>query len=182
VLLIWDGKQASCSTDANATKMSSDESTAYSEGKSAADSASSAASGLGFGSGVPIFYDMEAFDYHNSTCLHAAKKYMDGWDDELVPTPFIGAMYGSACGTDMTDFAGITDPPVDAFLADWNGTYDVFSVGCVPDSDWNSHQRVHQFLGGVSRTYGGLTLNPIDLDCARTYLAAKQAYGTDCNY
>ncbi len=56
---------------------------------------------------------------------------------------------------------GSTTPDVIDF-ADWDGAATPGNPG-IPDADWASHERIHQYSGGVDQTFGGYTIN-VDQD------------------
>ena len=54
------------------------------------------------------------------------------------------------------------DPPLDAiWIAAWNDTPNIFGFppSVLPDTYWSLHQRLHQYKGGHTETWGGVTLN-----------------------
>ena len=55
----------------------------------------------------------------------------------------------------------MTEPDVINY-AHWDGQATTRSR-YMPARMWTNHQRIHQYLGGVIRTWGGVTLD-IDLD------------------
>ncbi len=149
------GLQATTTTCSCATITPSQ---AASQGTAAAADAVSNAQLLGIGEGNPIYFDMEAYGRSGSAAvltflaawtagLHAAG-YLSGVDrraDSGIAD--LGAGYGT----------GYTEPD-DLWIARWNGVLSVADAN-VPATEWASHQRVHQYSGGVNITYGGYTIN-----------------------
>ncbi|MEV6793368.1 DUF1906 domain-containing protein [Streptomyces sp. NPDC051320] len=134
------------------------------EGTEAADDAVSHAQSLGFGTGAPLYYDMEAYSSsHRSTVL----TFLSAWTKELHAKGYTSAVYSSSSSA-ITDLVGArgssTAEPDIIFDGLWNGVADT-ADDAVPSDAWPDHQRVHQYAGNVSETYGGTT---IDID--RDYL------------
>jgi hypothetical protein len=165
--LINVGLQAPCST-LNVQKMSSDPTTAYNQGQTAANNVVGAASDLGF-TGINVYYfDMEDYDTTNTTCRNAVNAFIDGWADQI--TDVYGekaAAYGSSCGSAVSDWWTSTSLR-NVWAADWNNVRDVFGLNCVSDSIFDSGDklRLHQYRGGHVETWAGVSIN-IDNDCAR---------------
>lgn len=160
----WVGPQAPC-TGYN-SRFSSDPTTAYNQGRTEANSAVSVATNLGLisaGRYAVIYYDLEAFP-DQSSCRTAAKSFLNGWVERLNELGHRAGIYGSACGSYVTDWATIANVPDDVWPAHWiystyNANATVWSVACVADSYWNNHQRIRQYAGGHNETYGGVTFN-----------------------
>jgi hypothetical protein len=164
--LWWVGDQSACDDGSANEYIPSGTTAAYNDGVGAANNAASAAENLGFGAGV-IYFDLEAFNYTNSTCLNAAESFINGWDYQLdTNTSFSGGLYGSSAGSDLAAFHGIANPPTAIAPADYDGSTDVYDTSGIPSSYW-TNERVKQYNnlpGGA--TYGGVTISPIDQDCA----------------
>ena len=169
--LIWVGPQAPCTTFAH--RISSTLSTAYAQGKTEAISAYNALSALGFGTaqGTPVTYDMENYP-DNASCRAAVKSFMQGWVDQLAVAPAqVSGVYGSACGTYLSDLASMTHPPAFINAADWDGDHSTWHLSCISSGYWTNAQRFKQFQGGHDETWGGVTIN-IDSNCANGPTAA----------
>lgn len=171
----WVGLQAPCSGFSH--RMSSDPNTAYSQGRTEANSAVSAAANLGLTAGgaqTIIYFDLEAFP-NDSACRNAVKSFISGWSGRLRELGHRAGVYGSGCGSYVTDWAAITNVPDDVWPAHWiyssyNANATVWSVACVPDSYWSNHQRIRQYAGGHNETWGGVTFN-IDSDVLDGHVA-----------
>lgn len=183
ITLIWSGAQAPCATRSFNTYFSRNPTTAYSQGVRAADGAKNAAYYLGFSSIATvnrIYYDLEPFDTSSSSCVAAAKSYINGWDHELlVNSRYYGGLYGSTCASDLRAFASISNVPYDILPAYWNNSYSVYGLRCLPDSYWGNHQRIHQFRGEYNVTWGSHTLH-IDGDCADADVARNDGISIGC--
>jgi hypothetical protein len=179
--LIWVGPQAPCTTFAS--RMSSNTTTAYQQGKNEAVSAFNALKALGFGTaaGTPVVYDLENYP-NNSGCRAAVKSFMQGWVDQLAVAPAqVSGVYGSACASYLDDFASMARPPRFIVGADWDSNPSTSSLSCIPGTHWTNHQRLKQYRGDHNETWGGVTIN-IDSNCANGPVAPNGANNTAaCN-
>lgn len=164
--LIWVGPQAPCTTFGS--RFSSSTSTAYQQGKDEALKAYNALIALGFtnnAAGTPVVYDLEAYP-NDASCRAAVKSFINGWTDQLAVAPAqVSGVYGSACGSNLSDFTGISRPPNFIWGADWDGDTHTSSLSCIAGTSWSNHQRLKQYQGGHNETWGGVTIN-IDSSCA----------------
>ncbi len=158
------GLQAPGSSCSGCVTMASSTSQDTAEGISAANDAVSEAKALGIGPGNPIYFDMEAYTT-GPTATPYVLAFIKAWTSQLHADGYTSGVYSSAA-------SGITDlvyqygtgylEPDDIWIADWNNqqtTQDPY----VPNGDWSSNQRLHQYAGGHNETYGNVTLN-IDSD------------------
>ncbi len=162
----WVGPQAPCSVFRD--KVSLDPDTAYQQGTSEAEAAITAAAALGLtaadGSNTVIYYDLEGYNTADSGCRAAMKSFMDGWDGQLAARGNASGVYGSACASALSDFAGIPHVPDAVWPAWWNfttynGSASVMGIVCLSNSYWVDHQRIHQYTGDHDETWGGITIN-----------------------
>ncbi|MFC1431112.1 glycoside hydrolase domain-containing protein [Streptacidiphilus sp. N1-3] len=133
------------------------------QGKAAADDAITQAESLGFGTGVPLYFDMEQYSSgYRSTVL----AFLGAWTKELHAKDFESGVYSSA-SSGMTDLvnsvSGSYLEPDVIFDAHYNGSATTADPDYIPAADWSQHQRIHQYSGNVSQTYGGVTVN-VDQD------------------
>ncbi len=160
-LLAWVGPQAPCTSFKN--KMSANPDQALQQGRTEADSAADAANRLGFFGNMVIYNDIEAYSSASSSCRQAVQSYVRGWVERLHAHGLKAGAYGGACSSYVSDWAGNNPAPDDVWLAHWyRTTYDpgatVWDTPCVSNSLWGNHQRVKQYAGGHSETWGGLSL------------------------
>jgi Domain of unknown function (DUF1906) len=160
LLPLYVGLQAPCVSQSGLARLSTTPATATAQGRSAADDAASEAASLGLPAGSPIWFDMEGYKLHDTTCTKAVQAFVTGWDTELHANGFVPGVYGSAAST-IHDLSELTTPPDLAWIANWNGVESVFGDPNVSDELWSNHQRVHQYKGGHKETWGGVT---IDID------------------
>ena len=166
----WVGPQSAGYGGGCSSRISNDTATAYQQGINEANAALSVAGNLGLtldnGSGTVIYYDLEGYT-NNSTYRNAAKAFISGWTARLQATGNQAGVYGSACASYLDDFATISHVPNVLWPAAWykNSYYanaTVWNVPCVPNSHWNNHQRIRQYAGGHTESWGGVGLN---IDC-----------------
>ncbi len=122
------------------------------------------AQGLGIGAGNPIYDDMEQYTT-GATNSSTVLAYLSGWTGQLHAEGYLSGVYSSASSgiTDLVkaDGTGYAEPD-DLWIAHWDGQ-PTTSDSYVPSSDWANQQRIRQYQGDHSVTYGGVTLD-IDSD------------------
>jgi glycoside hydrolase-like protein len=132
-----------------------------SQGTGAADDAANQATALGFGPGTPIYYDMEAYGADQAA---AALAFESAWSTELHNRGYLSGYYSSS-GSGITDlvanYPNYVMPDI-LDVANWNGVASTDDPA-VPSYRWANHQRIHQYTGGGTETYGGVQIN-IDHD------------------
>ncbi|MCX6069460.1 MAG: DUF1906 domain-containing protein, partial [Chloroflexi bacterium] len=155
----WVGPQAPCTSFSS--QMSSDPDTAYTQGVAEANSAADVSSALGLKGGV-IYYDLEAYP-SNPACRVAVSSFMNGWTAQLHARSHISALYGSSCASYLKDMTTIANIPDGIWLANWiydgyNSAADVWDVSCVSNNYWSQHQRIRQYNGAHTETWGGVAM------------------------
>ena len=130
---------------------------AAAQGSAAASNAVAEAQLLGIGKGNPIYFDMEAYSSGETAVL----SFLSAWTSGLHAAGYLSGVYSSGA-SGITDLAGMYgssyQEPNDLWIADWNDSHTVTDP-YVPSGDWSSHQRIHQYSGGVNARYGGYTIN-----------------------
>ncbi|WLS44723.1 DUF1906 domain-containing protein [Micromonospora profundi] len=167
------GYQAPCGT--RAPKMSADPTTARSQGVSAANRAANAAQALGIGSASTIYNDIEQYP-SNTSCRAAVLSFLSGWVEQLHARGYLAGMYssGSSGIKDVCDAYG--NPSYtrldQIWIGWWNGVADTRAGSYCPDAYYANQQRVHQYAGDVTETWGGVTMkidrNYLDLRVTQT--------------
>ncbi len=154
----WVGLQGPGSVCTGCSKMSTNTSTARSQGRNEAEAAANAANNLGLRSRSIIYYDMERYDT-TSTGRAAVQAFIDGWVDRLGERGYDAGVYGSPKNA-LEDWqgSGIT-PPRAVWIAKWDGRETVFGLSPLPDGLWCCSQRIHQYRGDHNETWGGVTFN-----------------------
>jgi hypothetical protein len=132
-------------------------------GRQAADDAVAQAAALGFGPSTPLYYDMEAYQPDQTA---NALAFESAWTAEVHALGYASGYYSSS-GSGITDLvsaasAGTFLLPDVVDFANWNGAADT-NEPIIPANLWTNHHRVHQYTGGVTETYNGVSIN-IDHD------------------
>ena len=158
---LYVGEQAPCASGGlvrlNAAQ-------AGAEGAAEATDATASAQALGLPGGSPIYFDMEGYALDNPACTQPVQTFLSSWVSTLHSQGYLAGVYGSAASTmrDLQALATTSATPDDIWIGDWNGQTSVFGDPYVSDS-LSNHQRIHQFAGGHTESYGGVTLD-IDSD------------------
>lgn len=170
----WVGPQAACSSYGH--RMNADPAVAYVEGKIQADLAMDVATQLGLTfpdqSGSIIYYDIEAYPGASQPCRDSTKAFISGWVEQLHASGNDAGVYGGTCNSYLYDFALFQYPPDDIWMAYWtsSGYNPGASVFTMPSAcasfytgHWMNAQRIRQYAGDHSETWGGVSIN-IDSD------------------
>ena len=156
---IYPGLQSSCVQAAGDATINTAQASA--EGKSAADDAVTQATSLGIPPGTPLIYDMEAY---GSSCDSQVTTFLSAWDSELQARGYTSGVYESFSNVGaLVAAAGTMTEPQVIYYADWDGIATT-SSSYMPASMWTNHQRLHQYQGSHTETYGGAS---IDIDSDR---------------
>ena len=147
---IWVGPQATCTTCTSCSLMSSDPTTAASQGLAEADSAVASASSLGIDKSI-IYYDLEKYATGNPSCSTAAQAFIDAWAQELHVDGFLAGAYGdpSNAAADWTAKT-ISNPPDALWFSAWDNVNSVWDPSRISNSVWVDNQRIHQFCSDGS--------------------------------
>jgi hypothetical protein len=172
LIFTWVGAQMPdvCTTRAFNTYISTNSTTAYSQGNTEGVNAFHQLQALGIPTtNAPLAYDLEGYPAGSpvtTTCRNATKSFMKGWADYLAAPPAEkSGTYGSSCGSYLSDFASDGNPPDFIWGADWDSDPLTSSISCVGSTQWSGFQRFKQYRGGHSETWGNVTLS-IDNDCS----------------
>lgn len=182
------GLQAPCSDPAKRPNRI-DPAQASAQGIAAAEDAIVQLNALGLGVGNPVYFDMEAFSYSNTTCRQGVLDFLGSWTAQLHARGYTSGVYGSAGSTIralVSQLAVATfAQPDQLWIARWckaapapcdSSTNDPE----VPADRWVNHQRIRQYRGGHQETWGGVTINidnnTVDAAVAPTDLAAESAF------
>ena len=162
LILTYVGLQGAGSCSGTCATIDPTQATA--EGTAAAVDAVGRAQALGIPAGNPIYDDMEQYS-QSPVNTKAVLAFLSGWTSQLHAEGYLSGVYSSASAA-ITDLVkangtGYTEPD-DIWFAHWNGqatTADPY----VPSADWVGQQRLHQYSGDHTDTYGGVSLD-IDSD------------------
>ncbi|MCZ0982652.1 DUF1906 domain-containing protein [Streptomyces diastatochromogenes] len=158
------GRQAPCTSFS--LKMSADPATAKSQGVTAAAGALTAAANLGIPAGSAVYSDIEGYA-STASCKAAVLSYLSGWTERLHSGGYLSGFYSSASSgikDAASAYGNSAYTRVDhIFYGWWNGAADTNTGSYVPSTSWAGHQRIHQYAGEVTESYGGYSIN-IDRD------------------
>jgi hypothetical protein len=139
--------------------LSDNPATAREQGAAAAAYAAGSVSALGISPSIPVFYDMEPYA---SGCSAPLQAFFDGWTTGLHAAGLRAGAYGTQI-TVMKDLAArLGDPayhePDAVWVATDSRTTATTGFSAPPDGSFVG-QRANQFRLGVTRTYGGVSVN-----------------------
>lgn len=174
---IWVGPQAPCTGITGAVTINPAQAAA--QGQAEAASAVAAARSFGYGTGSPIYFDMEGYDSSDTSCAQAVLTFLGGWTQGLHAAGYLSGVYSSA-GSAITDLASEYGSqsyprPDDVWIADWTGD-PVLTDPYLPNADWPGHHRLHQYYGGHDETWGGRGVN-VDNDVINGAVAGLPGAG-----
>jgi peptidoglycan hydrolase-like protein with peptidoglycan-binding domain len=162
------GPQAACNTRyKKATRIASDPArhyaAAHAQGRAEAGTTVRAARALGISARSTLWYDIEAFSISGERCRESAIAFLSSWTKRLHALRYVSGVYSSAASgikmlDDIVGRPGRHTTPDRVWIADWNGKADIYS-SYVRSTTWMPHRRIHQYRGGHSETYGGVTIN-----------------------
>lgn len=166
-ILTWVGPQAPCSRFSN--RISINPVVAYAEGGAEAERAVQAANNLGFLGEKSIYYDMESYSGASDSCRLAVKEFMRGWTERLHYLSsqhgydYRSGGYGSACTSYISEWATVSPPIDDVWMAHWIRNYydpnvTVWGTACLDNSLWPNQQRMKQYAGDHVESWGGISL------------------------
>jgi hypothetical protein len=157
----WVGPQAptnNCPND-SCSAMSSNPATAKQQGISEANAATNVANALGLKPPTIIYYDLEQYDGSSA----AAAAFVEGWVTRLHQLGNQAGVYANPTNA-AADLATIANPPDAVWIASFNNNKSVFGINGLPDNRWDHHQRINQYKGEHSETWGGVQFLKIDSD------------------
>ncbi|WP_405726797.1 DUF1906 domain-containing protein [Streptomyces sp. NBC_01537] len=160
---IYMGAQAPCTT--RTYLISTDLTTAATQGTTDAADAVSAAKALGMQPGSAIYLDMENYNVPSgdTTCAPAVLAYTRAWDKALHSKGYWAGFYSSSSSgikrMSAAATAGTTDLPDIIWFANWNGVDDTTeSSNYLLSTQWTGHRRGHQYKNGAE-TWGDVKVN-----------------------
>ena len=171
IIPIWYGPQmpSPCWTPPYASLINLNTSTAYTQGVQEADKAATAASSLGLAADGVIMYDLEGEGKGTSSCVNAARAFVDGWDYEMnVNTLYWAGLYGGTQTVNFRDFAPPNIANVPFNIMPWypGDVTGVYQLADLPDDLWSQDQRFHQLRKDEDeQNYGGAPAY-INEDCS----------------
>lgn len=163
---IYVGLQAPCAREKKGISVMS-AAKAAAQGTQAANDAVAGAKHFDIASGSPIYYDLEAFNESDQSCVRTITAYLNAWTAQLHAHGYFAGVYGSA-DSGMSTLAALVrthrgfTPPDAIWIAHWDKKAKTQDAS-VPDGMWVHHQRIKQYQGGHTETHGGVAIN-IDSD------------------
>ncbi|MEU7055771.1 glycoside hydrolase domain-containing protein [Streptomyces sp. NPDC046197] len=133
------------------------------QGRAAAEDAVAQAAALGLGKGSVLYNNLENYTPGGAVTTRVLG-YLAAWTGRLHELGYRSGAYGSVSSlvTDLVAHAKTTTLPDVLYFARWNdedGTTDAV----LPAGMWAAQQRIHQYAGERTETYGGVTIS-IDRD------------------
>jgi hypothetical protein len=161
----WVGPQAPCYRDdlPDYPRISWDKDDAYQEGRQEAQAAVEASYDLGFFTDRIIYYDMESYGQDLSSCHKAVVSFLSGWTKRLHELGYKSGAYGASCTSFMSEWTKVDPSLDDVWIANWYTNYydpnaSVWNAYCLSNSLWDDHQRLRQYAGGHSETWGDVSI------------------------
>ncbi len=156
--------------------ISSNLTTAASQGKNDADNATYLLNALGLGGSV-IYLDIEQWNqgwsWNGVSCETMVRTYVNAFIHEVFACcypSYSAGVYGNPNAA-MDRFKTLTNIPDDIWTADFGGAANVWGISGIPDADWSYDQRISQWNRNKN-TKDGVS---IDNDCS----IADLAYGNN---
>jgi hypothetical protein len=142
------------------------------QGRAAANDAVVQAQRLGFGTGTPLYYDMEAYPPGQT---NKALRFLTSWTSRLHALGYSSGVYSSSSAAVAalahqytTHRYALPDVIFDAL---WNGEENTADP-VLTAGEWAGHRRVHQFAGNVLQAYGRDEIN-VDEDYLNVKLSGS---------
>lgn len=177
---LWDDLQPPCT--GNHDLISTNVTTAQSQGVTSAHNAQSAMSTYGFTYYDDVWLDIEHFTESNTSCKADVHAYIQGWDSILSGYLDAGVYVNQE---NADSLASLATPPNAISISDWTRLPNtVWGFSNIPNDHWTYDQRIHQYRGpttyylpfgclGSGCTDGTIA---VDVDCADAWIDG--GYGT----
>ncbi|MEU1503687.1 DUF1906 domain-containing protein [Kitasatospora sp. NPDC005748] len=155
------GLQAPCS-ELKGKPQRIDPARAAQQGRAEAAEAVRGLTAVGLGKGSPVFLDIESYPMQDPACGQAVVDFALGWTQGLHAVGYRSGFY-SSLDSGVADLAaaaraGSSPLPDTLWYARWDDHADTADSGALTSDLWADRQRVHQYRGNVTETYGGATL------------------------
>jgi len=163
VVPLYVGYQAPCVSQGGLATINP--AVAAAQGSASATDAVAQAVKFGLPAHSPIYFDMEGYG-SSPSCSLTVETFLAAWTAGLHQRSYVSGVYGSS-GSTIADQASVylngPNKPDDIWFAHWNGCATDADPAYFPNQYWSNHQRLHQYIGNTTETWGGVTLN-IDRD------------------
>ena len=116
------------------------------------------------GSGNIIYLDLEHFGY-TASCSAAARAYVNGWTTRLAQLGIRSGLYSTSSTITANEFFNLSSQLDAVWIAEWYRTpgfrpdETVWDLRYLSDEYWTNNQRILQYSGGHSETWGGVSLD-----------------------
>lgn len=160
-LPIYVGPQPPCS----ASGVTINPRQAAAEGGAAAANAVSDASLFGLPKGSPVYYDLEAYDEDDGSCVSAVLAFLGAWTRQLNASGYVSGVYSSQDSgiADMQSAAQARQPGFTPSQAIWIALWDGKMTLSDGSLGWPLSERTKQYEGPHTQQVGGVSLD-IDSD------------------
>ncbi|AVH59208.1 MULTISPECIES: glycoside hydrolase domain-containing protein [Streptomyces] len=129
------------------------------QGTEAADDAVKQAAALGLGKGTVLYSDVEHYT-PGGAATDQVLAYLEAYTERLHKLGYRSGAYGGASSlvADLVAHRNEVTLPDVIHFASWN-YLSTTDDPAIPASMWAAHQRIHQYVGNSTETYGGVTIN-----------------------
>ncbi|SDR73973.1 glycoside hydrolase domain-containing protein [Actinopolymorpha singaporensis] len=162
---IYVGRQAPCARQGDLGPIRS--TNPGQQGVDAAEDAIGDAKRFGLFPGSTIYNDMEGYDTRDAACRRIVLAFLNGWTKRLHDSGFLSGVYSSASSgiRDLSNayVSNTFARPDVIWTARWDGRASVWGEPYVADSKWSMHQRIKQYRGPHTESWGGRRIE-IDSD------------------
>jgi uncharacterized protein YraI len=121
------------------------------------------AKALGMRPGSGLYADIEHYDVAAAGCAATVRSYVSAWVKKLHQLGYLAGVYvhqDSGALHLAQSFSSTSYARPDAiWMARWDGVASLTGWPTVPNSMWAISQRVKQYQGDVTETWGGVTIN-----------------------
>ena len=137
---------------------------AFTQGETEGADARASMQSIGLSGGI-AYLDIEPYD--STACGNAVQQFVSGWVTELHSLGAKAGLYGNE-QDELPDFTNISPMPDDLWIADYDHARTVWNLGWnqkedLPNSDWSTHQRMKQYWGPTTQSWGGVAMS-VDRD------------------
>lgn len=133
------------------------------------------------GSGSIVYLDLEHFGYTPS-CSAAARAYLEGWTARMTQLGITTGLYSTTSTITNNQFFNVGNQFEAVWAAEWyqnpgfRPNQTVWNLRYLSNIHWPNYQRIVQYSGGHTQTWGGLSMD-IDSNVAEGKVAVP--YGAD---
>lgn len=161
LLPIYVGRQAPCAYQKGMGAINPAK--AAKQGRDAAKDAVKKAQKFGLYAGSTLYNDMEGYDDRKKSCKGAVLTFLREWTKQLHDLGYLSGVYSSA-SSGIKNLAQHYGSPTLAipdviWTARWDNKNTIWNERYVSDDKWAVHQRVKQYRGPHTESWGGKRIN-----------------------